>query len=305
MLARIQRLWEKLPIKREHFKRKIGAHTMYLDPEDKGLSEGLRGLPKGIDREAAFMKILRRELKEGMTAVDLGANIGYVTLIMAKIVGSKGLVYAIEPSESNYKFLLKNIEANNYQSHVHAYNLGISNVIGEQKFYMSEQSNLHSMAPNRHTNDFVTVQVKTLTDFLVDKKMPNFIKMDIEGHEVEALEGMVEVLKDAPSPIKILMEVHPMYYSEDHSFAKSLQKMIDIGFNCKYVLSAGVGEPEYFKEKGYKPDEIMKVGSWYRGIYSNVSNEHMIESASFEHDQYIKVKDITVKKIVRAIMIEK
>ena len=79
----------------------------------------------------------------------------------------------------------------------------------------------------------------------------------------------------------------------------------DIGFNVKQVISAGIGRPDFFVERGYEPDEVLQAGSWERGIYSNVSTEDMIQSECFDHDQYIKEKNRHVKKIVRAIMVEK
>jgi len=291
---------------KEWRKRKVGNHIMYLDRQDTGISAGLMRLKKGVDREPAFMKVLRRELQSGMTAVDLGANIGYASLIMAGIVGPTGTVYAIEPSARNFMFLNMNIKANGYENIIHPTQMGISNKKCVQKFYISSKSNLHSMTPTAHTQDAVDVQVDTLSEFLKGKNSPNFIKMDIEGHEVEALEGMVDALQAAPPPVRILIEVHPMYYSEEHSFEKSLRAMLAIGFNTKYVISAGIGRPDFFVERGYEPDEVLRAGKrWQRGIYSTVSNEDMIQSACFEHHQYIPEHDITTPKIVRAIMIEK
>jgi len=289
----------------EWVEKRVGNHTMYLDRKDTGVSKQLMHLEPGVDREPAFMKVLRRELQAGMTAVDLGANIGYASLIMAGIVGPAGTVYAIEPSERNFKFLNMNIKANGYENIIHPTQMGISNKKGILQFYISKKSNLHSMIPTKYARKKIDVPVDTLGGFLEGKKTPNFIKMDIEGHEVEVLEGMVDALKAAKPPVRILIEVHPEYYSEDHSFEKSLRLMLAIGFNAKYVISAGIGRPDFFVERNYEPDEVLRAGKWNRGIYSTVSNEDMIQSACFEHQQYIQEHDRTVTKIVRAIMIEK
>jgi len=300
-------LVRRIPRKDSLIKRKIGNHIMYLDQTDPGLSAALMNRkPRSPEREAAFMKILRQELTEDMTAIDLGANIGYVTLTMAELVGPSGRVYAIEPHPRNYSILVKNIEANGYTSFAFPYQMGISNVSGVSKFHISDKSNLHSMSATKHSKASINIPISTLDDFMKDKGYPNFIKMDIEGHEVEALEGMYNTLRNAEPPVRILMEVHPMYYSETHSLEKQLRRLIDIGFTTKYVVSAGIPKPDFFAKHGYEPKEVIDTGGFHRGIYIDVSNEHMLMAACHEHEKFlIGHRNLYSTKIVRSIMIEK
>lgn len=287
-------------------RKQIGNHVMYLDLKDSGVSATLmRMKPGSPDRETAFMKILRQELKEGMTVIDIGANIGYVTLIMAELVGPSGKVYAIDPNPNSFRVLVKNIQANGYTDFVFPYQMGISNTNGVSKFYVSDKWNLSGMSATKHSKQVINIPVTTLDDFMKDKGYPDFIKMDIEGHEVEALEGMYWTLKNADRPVKILIEVHQIYYSENHSLEKQLRKLLDISFNTKYVISAGVARPDFFAMHGYEPVEVFYTGGSYRGIYTKVSNEHMLMAACHEHDQFIEHRNLQTKKIVRAIMIEK
>ena len=163
------------------------------------------------------MDIIDSEVREGMVAFDLGANIGYVTLQLAERVGSKGRVYAVEPSPENFTILSRNIELNHYSDRVVLYETAISNRNGTSQFYISKSSNLHGLNPSSHTTQSVEVVVQTGDKFFSDKPSPNFIKMDIEGAEVEALEGMRETRERAEPPVKILMEVHSMDYSPQHT----------------------------------------------------------------------------------------
>jgi FkbM family methyltransferase len=299
-------LWRRLSGTDSLVRRRIGNHTLYLDPQDSGLSAALMGMrPGGVEREAAFMKILRRELEEGMTAVDLGANIGHVTLVMAEQVGPSGRVYAIEPHPRNYEILVKNVAENGYSAYVSTYHLGISNVTARAELHVSDASNLHSLSPTHNTTSSIEIAASTFDDFMKDKVPPSFIKMDIEGHEVQALEGMHDTLRSAVPPVRILMEVHPMFYSEEHSLERQLRRLLDIGFTTKYVISAGIPRPDFFVEHGYEPSEIVNTGRWDRGIYTDVSDEHMLISACHQHDQYIEHAEIHVTKIVRAVMVEK
>jgi len=287
-------------------KKQIGNNIMYLDLKDAGLSAQLmRMKPGSPDREPAFMKILRQEVREGTAAMDIGANIGYVTLIMAELVGPSGRVYAFEPEPRSFKILSKNIEVNGYSSFVFPYQMGISNISGVSKFYVSNKSNLSGMIAVKHSKSVIDIAVTTLDDFMKDKGCPDFIKMDIEGHEVEALQGMYNTLRNTESPVKILIEVHQLSYSENHSLEKQLKRLIGIGFNAKYVVSAGVAKPDFFAIHGYEPAEVFHAGDWYRGIYTNMSNEHMLLTACRKHRQFIKHKNLYADRIVRSIMIEK
>lgn len=289
-------------------KRRIGNHIMYLDPKDDGISKTLRHMnPKGQEREPCFMHILRKETEKGMVALDLGANIGYVTLLIAKIVGKTGKVYALEPDPRTCNILRKNIQANGYNDFVYPYCLGGSNKTGNLDFYRSAHSNLGSMEETGHAKEVVEVPVSTMDDFFLDKKPPHFIKMDIEGHEIEVLEGMFQTLKKTPPPVKILMEVHPKFYSEEHSLEVQLKRLLNIGFKTKYVVSAGIPNPDFFVEKGYKPFKVYKISNTKleRGIYKNISDEDMLAAVCGKHRQFNRNFNIYVNSIVRAIMIEK
>ena len=289
-------------------KRRIGNHVMYLDPKDSGISKTLRRMrPNGEMREPAFMHILTKETKKGMTALDLGANIGYVTLILAELVGNTGQVYALEADPKNFKILSKNINTNGYNHFVYPYHLGGSNKTGNLRFYQSAHSNLGSMHKTEHANYSVDVPVTTMDDFFKDKELPNFIKMDIEGHEVEVLEGMYQTLKNSRPPVKLLMEVHAEFYSETHSLELQLRRLLELGFKTKSVISAGTAQPDFFAKHGYAPSKVCKIGSarLERGIYTNISDEHMLITACRKHKQFIRSHNRYVTKIVRAIMIEK
>ena len=83
-----------------------------------------------------------------MVAFDLGANIGYITLILADLVGKNGQVYAVEPSPRNFEILTKNIELNNCADRVSAYQLAISDKDGMTSFFLSSSSETEMMGIN-------------------------------------------------------------------------------------------------------------------------------------------------------------
>ncbi len=302
-------------------KKRVGKHFMYLDRTDKGISKTLiqSSNKKKWVREPEFMQIIEDEIKPGMTVVDIGGNIGYVSLVMASLVGDEGKVYSIEPAPRNFEILKRNIALNNYSKRVNLYNSAISNKKGTVDFFISSKSNLHALFSHANTNDSIRVEVMKLDELFCGKPQPNFIKMDIEGAEVEALEGMMDMLSTTEQPVKILMEVHPRFYSEDHSLERQLKKLIEIGFNTKYVTSAATERPQFFRERGYEPFAVYDDGLWRRGVYNDITNEDMLAASCHKHLQNVKLsaryllrrpwhilsRNQVSDKIVRSIMIEK
>ena len=300
--------------------KKVHGFKIYLDKKDPGISRTLMK-PKYFrkwHREPEFMDIIEKEVTEGMVAFDLGANIGYVTLCLANYVGDKGHVYSVEPSPHNFEILQKNIDINKLENKVDSYNYAISSESGVITFNLCDESNLHSIVKTKYTKKSIEVNSVSIDDFFVDKQFPNFIKMDIEGAELQALQGMDKILKKSDQTIKILMEIHPMYYSKKE-FAKQLQRFFDAGFKTKYVVSAGTDRPDFFVEKGYTPDKVYTTGDWRRGVYSNMRNEDVIHACCTDFDQKVTFApwslikrpykllnpSIQSTKIVRAIMLER
>lgn len=130
-------------------------------------------------------QILKKEIKERNFVVDIGASVGYYTLLFAKWTGSKGKVFSFEPNHEKFSVLKKNVSVNNYK-----------NVLLVQK-YVSNKSTKNSK-----------INSVSLDDFFGQCDNPiNLIKMDIEGGEGLAMEGM-KILLEKNKDIKILTEFH-------------------------------------------------------------------------------------------------
>jgi hypothetical protein len=129
--------------------------------------------------------------------------------------------------------------------------------------------------------------------------------MDIEGGEVRALSGMIETLKRSPSPVRILLETHVFAYNEDNSLEQVVRKLYEIGFHCRYVLSAGYIRPRLFKKLGYKPIKRYTGEPWHYGLYDNITDEDMITLACYSHREFVFYRLRHTKTVVRAIMLEK
>jgi len=169
---------------------RVGAHRLLfgLQPEQFMSDHNLlwyaqnRQLP-----EAEVIAVLLRALKPGDCAVDAGANVGFFTVLMSKIVGSEGRVLAIEPDSCNADKLNKNLDINSCVN-VQVIQTALGNHVGSAALWAHEDNGQSSMFGETRVGDkpeFVAVQP---LDILI-KGRPRLLKMDIEGSEVHALKG--------------------------------------------------------------------------------------------------------------------
>jgi len=281
--------------------RVLNGFKMTLDMADGGIGGGLWSVG---DREKAFMHILSSEIEQGSTVVDLGANIGYTALHMSRAIGSGGKLIAIEPDRRNLRQLKVNIAQNNIAASIEIHEIAISDKKGLAEIFLSDQPNLNSMEAGPTTITSASIETESLTSFFTNRSdFPSFIKMDVEGHEVEILEGGYELFSSRRDPAKILIEVHPDTYDESHSLEKQLRRYRQIGFRIKYVVSTPVAIPPQFAEKGYEPFIEFKTDGRVRGIYNNVGFEDCIAFAT--KTNRLETEKELAMKIVRSIMIER
>jgi len=297
-------------IVKKFVERKIGNYLMRIKKNEGGIHSSLRKMKEGSnkEREPEFLYTLRKIVKPGMICVDIGANIGYITLKFNDMLQGKGKIFAIEPDPANFELLSYNVNINKMNNIIETSDLAIGEKKEIKKFYIAKSSNLNSMSPTKNTRKQIEVKCDTLTNFFKDKNcFPNLLKMDVEGFETFILNGAYDLFKSNNFPCKIAIEVHPQFYKGENNFAKSLKIYSKIGFNPLYLISAGVGIPDKFKELGYdKPEKIFKSSGYYRGIYNTkdkkISWKDMIYLSSKKHKQFVKERNKFSNKIVRYII---
>lgn len=200
----------------------IQGSKMYVNVRDDNLAMRKTFQAYAINRvhEETTTNLFKKTVKNGDIVVDLGANIGYFTLLAAKLVGKEGRIYAFEPETKNYNYLSKNIRLNNYNN-VLAIKKAVSDKNGKTKLYICEQDTGHhtinqyegikNYKPNIETKEnFVEIETVTLDDFLEDKeKAVDIIKMDVEGAEMLALSGMDGLIRKSEK-LKMFIEFFPL-----------------------------------------------------------------------------------------------
>lgn len=132
-------------------------------------------------------------LKKDDIVVDIGANIGSLSIFSATKVGQDGKVFAFEPHPKIFKFLKKNVVLNRL-ANVLCFNLGIGNK-NENKYLSSIRSDDMNSVIHSKNKSSINIKIKKLDDVLVDNINIALIKIDVEGYEKFALEGSLQVLK--------------------------------------------------------------------------------------------------------------
>ena len=175
--------------------------------------------------------LLKEIITPGMTVVDVGANIGIYTAFMAKIVGEKGRVYAFEPSPHNFNLLKKY----NNQSNITLVQAAIGDTTGRIALYISDKLNVdHRTYETGEKRKRIDVPSYRLDDYLQNEKV-DFIKMDIQGFEYQALLGMGNILRSNHN-IKILMEFWPYGLIKAKSSPEELLTFLHkLGFQTELI----------------------------------------------------------------------
>lgn len=162
--------------------------------------------------ETGLQTALRDLIQPGWTVYDVGANIGYITLLLARRVGTNGRVFAFEALPQNQARWQTNIALNNLQDRARLFRGAVTDLSGQAAFLLGPSDDMgkaQGSAGRALTYaESILVPAITLDDFIYrdGNPLPQAIKMDIEGGEVLALRGMSRTLK-AARPL-ILLELH-------------------------------------------------------------------------------------------------
>ena len=184
----------------------IYGQTMFLDSDDAIVSPML--LRDGYF-EPFETAIIQAEVKPGDVVLDIGANIGYYTLILAKLVGETGKVYAFEPDPDNFRLLRKNVRANGHRNVV-LVQKAVSDVSGPLDLFLCpDNKGDHRIYDSADDRRKVPIEATTLDDYFGGSKVHvDFIKMDIQGAEGRALRGMAGLL-ESQADVKMITEFWP------------------------------------------------------------------------------------------------
>lgn len=197
-------------------------------------SEGLMRLRRGID-PCMVANWAREELipeifvpKEGEVVVDVGAHIGRYTLRASRLVGDKGKVIAVEAEPSNFAALLYNLKLNE-ANNVIPLDLAAWDCETTLELYIETSSTTHSLVRPRAKS--IEVKARPLDNVLEELGVEkvDWLKIDVEGAEVEVLRGLEKTLSQNPN-LKLLVEIH-----SDETLAQCLSILEKPGYEIRGV----------------------------------------------------------------------
>lgn len=240
--------------------REVNGSEMELDLRPSSPHEIERNLALyGVQEPAAtrlFRDVLNRLKERSDSTVhvfDVGANVGYFALLEAHVLGDRGNIYAVEAEPDNAGRLERNVERNDY-SQIEIVQVAVGAERSTLELSIGGQSNLHRMAELRDessSDETVTVDVYPLDELVEEKEVPPdepvVVRMDIEGYEGHAFEGMTELLA-SDRLVYVFVEIHDNEYDPRDVVLDALE---DHGFELEHVVSDGwdtVSSAETFDE---------------------------------------------------------
>jgi len=197
----------------------------------------LQPIKRGIVEtpEDKFIKE-NRLIREGDTVIDVGAHWGGFSIFFAKLTGINGKVYSFEASSRNFKYLKKNVCLNNLKDTVKIYRYAVGSKDGYVNLGIAKTSSGHNsiVRDNLPVQDYEKVKLISLDRFVEENKIKNinFIKIDVEGYELEVLKGFEKTLKDLKN-FWMFIEYSPSYMGNDE--ALELLEIFKRYFNKVYI----------------------------------------------------------------------
>jgi FkbM family methyltransferase len=168
-------------------------------------------------------ELLRRSLAPGARFLDVGANLGYFTVLAAAWVGETGRVYAFEPEPRNAGLLTRNIAMNGVQNRVTACEAALSDHSGMARLYLHPDNlgdhQLHASADR----ESVEVQLFPGADWFAGRETAlDVIKIDVQGAEHAVVQGLLPLLRASGRKLRLLLELTPRSLREAGSSGEEL-----------------------------------------------------------------------------------
>ena len=201
--------------------------------------------------------------------IPLSSN--FVRILGKKLLSNQsGLLLIAGPNQNNKSL-------NGVNSIVEPFKIGAADNIGIGKLHDSKISNLHSFFQSEYGiegHEPIEVPLTDISSFIKGKRTVDLLRMDVEGYEVEVINGLEKAIKNGSWTGGILFECHyPTYDDATHSMRAPLRMLFKHGYQAKYLTSSDENKPR-IRNLGYQPVALVQTNDTrYRGIYRDISNK--------------------------------
>lgn len=245
--------------------REIQGSLMKLDLSDIGISREL--FLTGVHEKCSTIQY-KEEVRPGMVVLEVGANIGYYTLIAAQRIRPNGSVIALEPSPANIESLRCNLKLNDISDMVRLFPVAAGRNAKKLPFYVMPKGNVSGFV-KRDGNEFIPKQVIEVQVAPIDQLLTteglryDYFRMDVEGYEPEVIEGMVDTLTGDSPPVGGFIEVHSQILNEHGRSARLfLERMHELGYRIKTARYRGRADTVVRSNAEFYDHPLAEVGYW-------------------------------------------
>jgi FkbM family methyltransferase len=223
---------------------------MYADADDLGIAPhfALNGY-----WESEVTLALARAVEPASWCLDVGANHGYYTLVLAAATGPDGHVTAVEPNPRSVDLLTRTLDVNGFLGYVDVVSSAMSDQPGESvRFFIPTQRGMNAaVVSDEPSRPGTTIQTETETVDRLTSGWPrvDIVKIDVEGSEEAVWRGMQRVL-DENTQITIILEVNAARYADPTRFLNEIEhhgfplRYIDINGDARHVTRERIAKTD-------------------------------------------------------------
>jgi FkbM family methyltransferase len=243
----------------------VSGQRLFVDARDLSLSPGL--ILDG-SWEPHVTRALTTLVKAGMTVIEIGANVGYFTTLLGRLVGGQGCVRAFEANPAVFDLLAENIDINGLVPFVRAEPMLVCDTCGEREINLLERHHGSGsmlsfgdefLALYRDRKTTLAVRATTLDEYWRgEARAIDLVKMDAEGSEPMIVDGMRHILGQ-PHLTVVCEFVKPFFAGREPSARGFLDAILAYGFTLSRITRGGDIAPVSSHEVLAGPDSVELV----------------------------------------------
>lgn len=230
----------------------------------------------GFEQHKDLISLIKQYVKKGDVVLDIGANVGKVSLLLARQVGETGKVFCFEPEQNNFNLINKNISVNNFNN-VTVLKYAVTDKCEKTLLKISDACTTHQVCTE--TNEpSQEIESVSIDEYFKNFERIDFMKIDAEGSEPKVIRGMKKTIAKNPQ-LKFVIEYNArILESLNIDRIKYVDDLVSLGFQIYDTMR--------------DPLKLMPTNSLELFNYYNTSDPHLTNIFC------IKSSDIILHKVI-------